>query len=1044
MFVRSTNGTAVRMHGVSSAIIPILLYCGTAISATSNGKPDWKQETNPSLQSDRLSTQSVSAVLLAASASHAADSSKGYLLVELGEIPDALVREQLAQAGLTLLSPVGSKTYFARASKDADMNLIQGRVVDAGSVTRAHKLHPMIQSGEMPSWAVVPSAAQVDGEAVLQRDASGAISSGIESNTVAAYVMLHRDVDAASPELDALVQAHKGTIRSVVMSMNTLVVEIPFGKLKELSDDERVQWVEPPLPPMETTNASNRVVTQVDIAQSAPYSLDGTGVTVFVYDGGSLRTSHNDFSGRAVNIDSSGVSFHATHVAGTIGGDGSTISAHKGMAPGVNLLGAGFEVAGGLSAGFLYTDPGDLESDYSQALSLGASISNNSIGSNVAQNAYPCNWHGDYGITSGTIDNVIRGSLGDPMIVFWAAGNERGNGSCGTSFGTTAPPSNNKNAISIGALNSNDDSMTSFSSWGPSDDGRIRPVVSAPGCQSGSDNGVTSTGDGSDSQYITLCGTSMASPTAAGIGALILQDFRVQYPDWGDPSNQLMKVFLIEGAEDILNTGPDYQSGYGSIRAVDSIDFMRNGNFREEMVDQAGVASYSIEVDPGDPVFRVTLAWDDPASAPNVSSSLVNDLDLVVIDPSGTQHYPWTLNPASPNAGAVRTQKDDLNNIEQVQVENPEAGVWQVQVVGASVSEGPQGFAIGSMLDIGDGLLALSLEEQASSAVLPNTDIQITGVISEGVDTLIPGSVVLNYRYQSGSFTSSLMNDNNDGTFSATIPGADCGEFIEYYISAQGVMAGVKFSPVGGESQPARSEVGEVQLVLSDDFQSENGWTVSGDALDGQWTRGVPVDCSSRGAPGSDADGSGICWITDNDSLNSCNSDIDNGTTTLTSPIYSIPDGGEFTFDYWYSDIPTGEVNGDQWMVEASSDGGSTWTAVRTSTSVSSSWRTDTIVVGQEIEASSMMRFRFSADDIGTQNVIEAGLDNIRITQFVCEDGNECQADLSGDGALDFFDVSAFLSAFGNNEAIADFTGDGTLDFFDVSAFITAFNIGCP
>ncbi|CAN0588088.1 unnamed protein product, partial [Laminaria digitata] len=55
-----------------------------------------------------------------------------------------------------------------------------------------------------------------------------------------------------------------------------------------------------------------------------------------------------------------------------------------------------------------------------------------------------------------------------------------------------------------------------------------------------------------------------------------------------------------------------------------------------------------------------------------------------------------------------------------------------------------------------------------------------------------------------------------------------------------------------------------------------------------------------------------------------------------------------------------------------------------------------------------------------------------------------CPADLTGDGMLDFFDVSAFLTAYNNNQPAADFDGNGNWDFFDVSAFLSAFNAGCP
>ncbi len=57
---------------------------------------------------------------------------------------------------------------------------------------------------------------------------------------------------------------------------------------------------------------------------------------------------------------------------------------------------------------------------------------------------------------------------------------------------------------------------------------------------------------------------------------------------------------------------------------------------------------------------------------------------------------------------------------------------------------------------------------------------------------------------------------------------------------------------------------------------------------------------------------------------------------------------------------------------------------------------------------------------------------------------NACPADITGDGLLNFFDISAFLAAFGNQEPIADFTNDGEFNFFDISAFLTAFGDGCP
>jgi hypothetical protein len=70
-------------------------------------------------------------------------------------------------------------------------------------------------------------------------------------------------------------------------------------------------------------------------------------------------------------------------------------------------------------------------------------------------------------------------------------------------------------------------------------------------------------------------------------------------------------------------------------------------------------------------------------------------------------------------------------------------------------------------------------------------------------------------------------------------------------------------------------------------------------------------------------------------------------------------------------------------------------------------------------------------------------IDDVAITTEFVEDV-VCGADLNGDGALNFFDVSAFLTAYSASDPIADFNDDGSLNFFDVSAFLTDYNAGCP
>ncbi|MDX2115040.1 MAG: S8 family serine peptidase [Planctomycetota bacterium] len=623
-------------------------------------------------------------------------------------------RAALAAQGLRLLTPLGGNAFFASldpAVLDAGALAAHPDIAFVAPIQRQWKQHPDVIAGVLHSWALINP---------------GQDKTANEPPVVALYVMFHQDADIDAEGLAAL-QRHGAEVRSIVDPINMAVVHIPAENIKGLSDEDAVMWVEPPLPMLSELNAENRARTGADLAAAAPYNLNGAGVTVFVYDGGTIRTTHQDFQGRATNIDTDAVSGHATHVSGTIGGAGIADANERGMAPGVTLVNAGFEGDG--SNGFLYTDPGDILADYTLAINTwGADISNNSIGNNTEPNGFPCAWQGDYGATEVLIDSIARGSIGAPFRIVWAAGNERQGSRCDVEgFGdyySSGPPANAKNQISVGALNSNDDSMTTFSSWGPSDDGRMRPDIAAPGCESGGDGGVRSCTSSSDTAYSTLCGTSMASPTVCGLSALIIQEYRRLNPSLPDMLPSTLKVLWMHTAVDILNPGPDYQTGYGSVRVIPALDHLRSGNYTTGSVNQNGSVGVVVVVQPGDPQLKITIAWDDPPATPNVNPTLVNNLDLVVRSPSGVRHYPWTLDPAAPSANAVRTQPNTRDNNEQVFVQNPEPGTWSVEVVGTSVPIGPQVFSLAASpflrncADQGIASLDQSIYNCSDSAIL--------------------------------------------------------------------------------------------------------------------------------------------------------------------------------------------------------------------------------------------------------------------------------------------------------------------------------------
>ncbi len=631
------------------------------------------------------------------------------MVVQLDAIPTEEQRANLAQKGMTLGSFLGGTAFFATVTQAAAANLEPARggagiegVRSVAAIPFGAKIQRDLMEERAYEWMTIDSGKK-EGQII---DADRA-----RDPIVAVNVLFHRDVDMIGEALFA-VESVGGTVIDRVNAAQFMIVSLPMSSVKALASLDVVQWTEAPLPQFSETNANSGNRTGAYLAQAAPYNLDGAGVKVLVYDGGQIRTTHQSYGGRASILagDNATLSDHATHVACTVGANSVVPAVSRGMAPGVSIISAGFQVPGGLTQGFLFNIPGDLVSDYSAAVANnGVEITTNSIGTNTSTNGYPCDWQGDYGTTSQIIDQLVRGTAGlsdgNPLRVVWANGNERQSTRCldtvnpgvPSGYHLTAPPSCAKNHIAVGAVDGTtvNENMSTFSSWGPSDDGRMKPDISAPGVN------TVSCGSGSDTASSSKSGTSMATPTTTGCLALLLQDFKVQYPSEPLPRNSMLKAFLAHTAVDKGNVGPDNQFGYGTIRIVPAIEQMRSGNWKAADVGNGGSASYLVIVPPGgtDPL-KVTLAWDDFPSTPPVGGQgqggLINDLDLVVTSPSNVRAYPWTLqglsgNPAAP---AVQTQENHVDNIEQVYVANPEPGAWLVEVRGTTVPEGPQPFSI--------------------------------------------------------------------------------------------------------------------------------------------------------------------------------------------------------------------------------------------------------------------------------------------------------------------------------------------------------------
>jgi len=478
---------------------------------------------------------------------------------------------------------------------------------------------------------------------------------------------------------------------------------------------------------MKTLNINAAVSTAVNLLRdAAPYELTGLGQTIGVWDGGVVRASHQEFVGRIGIGDGGDDIDHATHVAGTIAATGVKSRA-LGMASSARIESYDFdedlaEVA--LLAMSYANEPGKIQ------------ISNHSYGWVAGwdySGFFPA-WHGTWGGRESDLFGCYDGFARDwdalcyaapYYLPFKAGGNDRTDTvpMPGTYFdyyteddgwqfkeyelnsdpypdawdqgGYDTIPSDAtaKNVLTIGAIDLGDGgtrdlgkvTMADFSSWGPTDDGRIKPDLVAHGVD------IYSPTARSDRSYDVFSGTSMATPAASGTAALLPEFYARFAPDQAMRSATL-KALLIHTADDLGNPGPDYQYGWGLVNAQAAVehiqahfDFPRIGKIIEETLDLTTTeCSYPFVWDGGSPI-RVTLVWTDPPATEvegldNPTPCLVNDLDIRVIDPQGGVHAPFVLTPAAP-ADPAATGDNTLDNVEQVWIGTPEIhGRYRVRV----------------------------------------------------------------------------------------------------------------------------------------------------------------------------------------------------------------------------------------------------------------------------------------------------------------------------------------------------------------------------
>lgn len=335
----------------------------------------------------------------------------------------------------------------------------------------------------------------------------------------------------------------------------------------------------------------------------------------------------------------------------------------------------------------------------------------------------------------------------------------------------------------------------------------------------------------------------------------------------------------------------------------------------------------------------------------------------------------------------------------------------------------------------------IAAQDPIPNAVLPGQALSLDFEVLANADTIVNGPDV-HYRFDGGAFQVAAMASQGGDIYRAMIPAGDCGDMPEFYITVEGDFVGEVSLPQAGAASPFVYGIGEFLPVLEDDFETANGWSDTiGTASTGYFDRGVPV--ASAGAPPSDFDGSGQCYVTGN----SAGEYVAFGRVYLRAPAVDLSDGGTISYAYWLSGAGSTFDNGDEMTVEISTNGQITWTEVKSYTAPTDAWVTDTIQVDSAGGASNLY-FRFKVENVGSNNIVEAGVDAVSVGVLTCDNSNPgCNAADVGEpfGVLDLGDINVFVSAFVSQDPIADIAAPfGVFDLADLGLFINEFTNGCP
>jgi len=437
---------------------------------------------------------------------------------------------------------------------------------------------------------------------------------------------------------------------------------------------------------------------------SSGLNLDGSGIQIGHWEAGGLALpTHQELSGKITHGENENITGHATHTACTMIGTGINNDA-RGMASGSTIISR---------------RSNNDESEIANFGAAGGILSNHSYSTGDPDGNTPL--YGVYTDNAREWDEILFNA---PYLTLCkSAGNNRNDGIANigdNGYDIIYTVAGSKNLITVGAVRdvivyNGPESITqySFSNWGPTDDWRIKPDITA--------NGVTvfSADNDNDTDYGVRNGTSMSTASVTGAIALLQQHYHNENGVYMKAAT--VKALLTGTADEAgANDGPDFQSGWGLLNAERAAEAITNhgtlSRINELTLANGNAYTTTVEVD-GTLPLALTIVWTDPAGNPvsggidNQTPMLVNDLDVRIFK-DGIVFEPWTMTPNtnSNNFTDAATKGDNFrDNVERIDISNLPQGIYTVTVTHkGSLVNGSQDF---SMVITGISNNALGLQD---------------------------------------------------------------------------------------------------------------------------------------------------------------------------------------------------------------------------------------------------------------------------------------------------------------------------------------------